>query len=411
MYKKLIIILLIIVVICSVIIFKFTKSNQNSSVNQNKDSQFSIGANIHFIEPNADEVNMIHKAGFKIVRMDLFWTSIENKKGIYDFSHYDKLVESMSKNNIKIIFILDYSNPLYDNGQSPYSDEGRRAFVNFAAQAVKHYKGKQIMWEIWNEPNEGFWKPEPNVDNYFKLALETAKEIRLHDKNAFIVAPAMIGFDYSYLSYLGKNGLFKYINAVSVHPYRHEQPETVIEDYKNLRNLIEKYPHNKNIQLFSGEWGYSAAWEGMNDMKQAQYCIRQYLTNIMSGVNISIWYDWKDDGTERNNPEHNFGVIYNDLAPKPVYYAIKNVNTILDGYRYVKMIDVGSKDDYVLMFKKGDKVVYAAWTIGKKHNININLTHNKVQVIDYLMERDYTDKVSGGKYNIDLDGNVKYILN
>ena len=36
---------------------------------------------------------------------------------------------------------------------------------------AKHYAGKGILWEIFNEPNIGFWKPTPNADDYSLLCL------------------------------------------------------------------------------------------------------------------------------------------------------------------------------------------------------------------------------------------------
>lgn len=351
------------------------------------------------------------EAGFTTVRMDLLWSQIEKKKGLYDFSQYDKLVESMAERHIKILFILDYGNDIYDKGLAPYTDQGRIAFANFAKEAVERYKGKQIMWEIWNEPNGGFWNPKPDVDAYGKLAIKTIKEIRSADKHAFIVAPALVGFDYDFLKSLGKTGLFQYINAVSVHPYRTSNPETVAADYNKLRTVIAKYDtNNKNIKIFSGEWGYSTTWVGINETKQAQYCIREYLTNIMSGVSLSIWYDWKDDGINRQNPEHNFGTLYSDLTPKPIYNAIKTMDSTLLGYRYVRRMNTKFNDDYMLMFKKGDKTVYALWTTNKDHNIIIDLKSNNAKIVE-LTGKNYMQKVFNKKMNVVTNNSVKYISN
>jgi hypothetical protein len=405
---KLIAIIAIVMIVIEYLVSNY--NNEKSVNNVAQKSQFSIGVNIHFVEPNNKEVNKLHEAGFSVVRMDFFWSDIEIKKGVYDFSKYDKLVKSMNKNNIKILFILDYSSPLYDNGLSPYSDNGRKAFANFAKHAVEHYKGNQVMWEIWNEPNIDFWKPKPNADKYLKLAIDTIKAIRSKDTNTFIVAPAVAGLDYSYLNYLGKNGLFKYINALSVHPYRRDNPEKVIEEYNKLRNLIQKYPHNKNMQVFSSEWGYSTSWNDMTEMKQAQYGIREYLTNIMCGVELSIWYDWKNDGNDTQNPQDNFGTVYNNLEPKPIYYAIKTMTSTLKGYRYIKRINCGSKDDYELMFEKGNIKVYALWTIGKEHNISINLSKGKIEIFDLLGNR-YEKNIINNNYNINISESVKYVLN
>jgi hypothetical protein len=408
MDKKVIqIIKVIVVMIIGFIVFKFFVHNKTNLSTKN---QFETGVNIHFVEPDIKQVNKIHDAGFTVVRMDLIWDIIEKKKGVYDFSQYDKLVKSMSKNNIKIIFILDYGNPLYDNDSAPFSNNGREAFSNFAKEAVKHYKGKQIMWEIWNEPNSEFWNPKANVKNYYKLAITTINKMRTQDKNTFIVAPALAGFDFSYLKYLGENGLFKYIDAVSVHPYRSTNPETVITDYDKLRNLMNAYSNNKNIQIFSGEWGYPSSGGNMNQIKQAQFCVRQYLINIMCGVNLSVWYDWKNDGDDLNISNDNLGIVDSKLKAKVSYFAVKTMTATLNGFKYIKRINVGSQNDYVLMFKKGNSTVYALWTTGENHNISINFFSSKIKIVEFT-GKNYEQNISNDKYNVDLSQSVKYVLN
>jgi len=346
--------------------------------------QNSIGVNIHFINPNLVETQEIYNAGITTVRMDLAWTNIEKKRGVYDFSNYDKLVNTMNKNKTNILFILDYGNPLYDSGLAPYSENGRNAFANFIMEAVKHYKGKSIMWEIWNEPNtNGGWTPKYNVNSYYKLAMKTITTIRLVDKDAFIVAPAVAYVDYDFLEYLGKNNFFNYINAISIHPYRQSNPETVIGDYNKVHVLINKYPHTVGIQLFCGEWGYSTTWEDIDETKQAQYCAREYLTNLMCGINLTIWYDWKDDGNDTKNAEDNFGCVYNNLEPKPAYNAITTLTSVLNGYKFVKRVDDGQDSDYILMFQKDNQTAYALWTTGTSHTINIKLpSSNNIKVVD-----------------------------
>ncbi len=38
-------------------------------------------------------------------------------------------------------FILDYGNPLYDDGLAPHTAEGIAAFTNFAFAAGTHFNG------------------------------------------------------------------------------------------------------------------------------------------------------------------------------------------------------------------------------------------------------------------------------
>src|SRR5215213_8105197 len=91
-----------------------------------------LGVNIHFTSPKPDEMEQLAAAGFKFVRMDFTWGLIEQKKGEYDFSPYDKLMAALKPHGIRAIFILDYSNHFYDDNLSPHTNEGRKAFARWA---------------------------------------------------------------------------------------------------------------------------------------------------------------------------------------------------------------------------------------------------------------------------------------
>ncbi len=72
------------------------------------------------------------------------------------------------------------------------------------------------------------------------MALEAVKAIRNKTENEIIIGLAT-SVDLTFLEECFKAGLLNYWNAVSVHPYRQSNPETVFTDYFNLKNLIKKY--------------------------------------------------------------------------------------------------------------------------------------------------------------------------
>ena len=166
-------------------------------------------------------------------------------------------------------------------------------------------------------------------------------------------------------------GCLEYFQAVSVHPYRGSSPETVADDYRRLRMLIEKYkPKGKVIPIFSGEWGYSST-NGISEEKQGEYLPRQWLTNVSNDVPLSIWYDWHDDGKDPKEPEHHYGSVHNDYSPKPASLAAKKLTSELAGYRFNKRLWIDRDDDYVLLFEKGDEVKLAAWTTHEPHKVTL----------------------------------------
>ena len=354
-----------------------------------------LGVNIHFTDPQPGELEMLAAAGFKWVRMDFGWGGTERKKGEYEFSAYDRLVAALDKFQIRAVFILDYGNPLYaaPGDTSPFTTrantpEFREAFGKWAVAAVQHFKGRGYLWEMWNEPNGGFWKSPDKTGDYIALAKTTGAALRqaglLGPKGEAFIGPATSTIDLPYLEACFKAGLLDYWDAVSVHPYRQGAPETVEEEYRSVRLLIRKYaPKDKVIPIVSGEWGYSSAWPGMGKdeaariEQQGKYLPRQFLTNIANDVALSIWYDWHEDGTDPKEAEHHFGIVGHEYHagrnpvydPKPAYTAMKRLTGYLQGMRFNKRLVVnqvnaaGQECTQALLFAKKDVEALAVWQL------------------------------------------------
>ena len=346
-----------------------------------------VGVNIHFARGHERDLDLIAAAGFKFIRMDFGWGGIERKKGEYDWSAYDELTANLEQRGLRAIYILDYSNPLYEETvvsknpltgkehkdiASPQQPESVAAFARWAGAAAKHFAGRRIIWEIWNEPNISFWKPRPDVKQYTALALATAKAVREADPHSTLIAPATSEVPVKFLEEFFAAGALAQLDAVSVHPYRSYKkgPETAAEDYAKLRVLIEKHaptPARKNLPIISGEWGYSTFTnKGVSLETQAAFLVRQQLANLSAGVPLSIWYDWKNDGADLGEREHNFGTVTHDLHPKPAYTALQTLTREMSGYRIDKRLAAGT-NDFVLLLSQGVDRKLAAWTTGDPH--------------------------------------------
>ncbi len=351
-----------------------------------------VGVNIHFVTGNQADLDLIAAAGFKFIRMDFAWGAIEPRKGEYDWSGYEQLLSNLDKRGLRAIFILDYSHALYEETvsspeplsgvihqttASPQHPESIAAFARWAAASAAHFHGRRVLWEIWNEPNGNFWAPKPDAQQYTALALATAKAIRQADPQANIIGPATSGFPWDFLETFLKSGVLEYLDAVSVHPYRNPKnsPETAVADYQKLRQLIDRYaPASKKDQLpiLSGEWGYSTFRKGVSLQTQADFAVRQQLVNLLNGIPLSIWYDWKNDGDDLSENEHNFGTVLPDLKPKPAYTAIQTLTRELSGYRIARRLPLPDDKDYALLCTNRaglQKVV--AWTVGEPHAWNL----------------------------------------
>jgi len=334
------------------------------------------GVNIHFTDAQPGEIKMIADAGFRWVRMDFKWEVTEKQRAVYDFVAYDRLLAALDEYHIRAYFILDYGNPLYTADRSVRTEEGRQAFARWAVGAAKHFAKRGIVWELFNEPDiDIFWPPKPNVDEYIALALTVARVWRAQVPNEILIGPATAAIDVPFLEATFNAGLLPYWSGVSIHPYRKSDPETVAGDYCRLRQLIQSHTTNPNsIPIVSGEWGYSSVSRWMDETRQAELLTREFLTNAANGVPISIWYDWREDGLDANEPEHHFGIVRHEFrqnndppfVPKAAYFAAKTVNAFVGGSAFQRRLPVADGENFVLVFSNAGRERIAAWTTSSR---------------------------------------------
>lgn len=369
----------------------------------------TMGIEIHFTQATALELNALQAAGVGVVRKDLFWSEVEREAGQYDFSGYDVLVNAMENRGIRVVFILDYGNALYDDGHSPHSDAGRAAFARFAATAARRYKGRGIIWEIWNEPNLAqFWYPEPHAYNYGRLVLTTSAAIRRVDPTAIIIGPALVSFPPDYWSTLGEMGVFASLDAASVHPYGVGAPEQILEYHLWLRRLLDYYSPSWKIPVISSESGYSTFDEGVTEGVQAQYVVRQWLFHMAHDMPLSVWYDWRNNGTDRADLQHHFGTVDYAFNPKPAYWSMQVLAETLSGYRFMRRIALGGENDYLLLFQKEQDLILAGWTFSETHSLDLPLPADSLEVVEMLGKEVLLER-AGDSFALPLSPSPRYV--
>lgn len=379
-----------------------------------------VGVNIHFTDAQPGELEMLSKAGFSWIRMDFHWESTEKTPGVYDFSAFDKLLASLDKFHIRALLILDYANPLYDGGKPTCSDEGRAAFAKWAAAAATHFRYRGVIWEIWNEPNgDWFWKPKANADDYAKLALTVAKEIHQAEPEAFVVGPAASGAGTAFIEVSGKAGVFPYWSGITVHPYARSNPENYIKAYDATRDLIKKYGKpGQRLDVMCGESGYSTTWPGIDEKTHGQYLARLFLFDVLTGVPLTIWYDWRDDGLNPTDQEHHFGIVHHDYHkgaenvydPKPAYFAARTYSEQLRECMFKQRVKTDSDADFLLEFSAATQPRFAVWTtLPSAHEIKIQAPDGIYDVTSFDGNTKSTVKSVSGVISLTIDGGPQYL--
>ncbi len=379
-----------------------------------------MGVNIHFTDPRPGEMEMISQAGFRWVRMDLKWSETEKSRGVYDFSAYDRLLSHLDKFHLRALLIFDYTNSLYDENKPTHTDEGRAAFSRWAAAAVRHFKGRGVIWEIWNEPNGAwFWRPKANANDYAKLALSVSKAIHRVAPHEMVVGPALSGYQMDFLEVTAKMGVLAYWSGITIHPYLRSGPETYGQAYDQTRQLIDRYAApGQRLNVMCGESGYTTTWKGVDEVIQGKYLARLFLFDVLSHVPLTIWYDWRNDGTDPKDPESNFGTVRNEYHsganpvydPKPAYLAARTYSQQLSGYRFKERLPVGTSEDYVLSFTQGENVRLVAWTSASfPQEVRIALPDGAYHVTNFDGQTGPTRQAIHGELNMMVDDGPRYL--
>jgi hypothetical protein len=331
-----------------------------------------LGVNIHFAAGHVDDLDMIKTLGFRLVRMDLLWSTVEESRGRYDWRAYDALIRNSQSRGLLPLMILDYSNPLYAKPltgdaskphtayEPPVDEPASSAFAAFVRAAAARYRN-QAIWEIWNEPNLSFGEPV-RLDRYLQLAAEACQVIRSVDPDASVIGPASAGFDWRFLRDFLEADRANCFDAVSVHPYRDTAPESATEDWTRLWKQVASTDGTSRKVVVNSEWGYSVTGGEWTAERQAAYVARLYLVDLMAGVPVTIVYDLRNDGPSASDMEANFGVLDFHGRPKPVADILRTLTTELDGLSLVGEVRLTAGQYGLVFAAEGKPPKLVAWS-------------------------------------------------
>jgi len=345
---------------------------------------------------NTSTFNEVMNARFSLVRFLPDWQLIEKQKGVYDWSYTDWMFGQFVKRRMRPLIGLGLNNPLYGVYTRIDTPEQREAFGKFVRAMVRRYHGRQVIWELWNEPNiPHFWRPHSGetltskqaAQEYMEMLKVIAPIVREEDPQALFIGPSAANYNTPWMLYALQMGMMSYFDALSVHPYQANagRPELVIAQHNQVHGWIPLQDRNKPV-IFS-EWGYTTG-VGTGEVSQEvqrNFVQRQYLLSLMLGVNGNFTYGMADQG--KTNPCTNKGVCYGLFGrysgkPKLAFYGLKDLQTKLAGFRYLGRVGGPKPTVYIMKFGnyRGD-VRYAAWDSQTTSPIPVTLPDKqKIQV-------------------------------
>ncbi len=326
-----------------------------------------LGVDAHFGRDANWDVDyvlpLMKRMGVSIVRLEIPWSKVERTKGQYSlFPAAKHFCDALAHAGIKMIAVLDGTNPIYKN---PID---RKAFARYASWVTRAIHRDVAAYEIWNEPWNfsfrqrygGAWNGRGNAPwlaQYARFVHTAVVAMRKVNPKAVIIqnldGPMWVYALHRYpQDFTGTDG-------IDLHPYPDRfPPETLpwggfairrrdgvsVDDNRHgllsyldiLSRLDPERYLGHALQCWVGEFGYSTytperqngLGEGYTPRVQAAYLVRGLLLGLTAGVRAFCLYDMVDDSPNPFDPECNYGLVdprSEGYRPKPAFYAIRRV--------------------------------------------------------------------------------------
>lgn len=378
-----------------------------------------------------ENLDLIKNMGLTWVRRGFIWEAVEKQQGVYDFAKYDQFMAECKKRGLKVIGCIAFSNKLY--GAHAKDEPGRSGYARFAAALAERYKDDDIIWEIWNKPNVmTFWGRHGKKGNtpeyaaeYYGLVKATVPEMKKANPKCIVLGGSVSNMwseSYKWMDAIFSLGVLKTgIDGWSVHPYGLKSPEDYIEAYDIMRKSMAKNGGPADIPVVNSERGfplgkaegYAGGDEALAAEYQAWHVVRQYLIDLYSDVNVTIWYEWMGSDKEGFS-------LYKPDRQLPVNTACRVLIDQLKGYSLNKRIDIGDARDFAMSFTTpsgAEKVV--VWTSPPQMQpvdkvtphvakIPVNAS-GMIDVVD-LYGKTTQAEAKGGMVELTISGSPQYLV-
>lgn len=268
------------------------------------------------------------------VRQGFFWARLEREQGVWTWTGRDEFVQRAETLGLKILAVLDYDTPWVrppGRSQEYIPPEYYPAWENYVRQVVRRYKDRVGAFEIWNEPNLGwFWSG--TKEEFAAIAVLAARVIREEAPQAKILGPGFFGVPEDWIEACTRAGLWELVDGLAFHPYWVSELDALAL-VDAARRQADKT--GKNLELWVTEVGWPTQGYYLttaDPQEQAVRLSRFLLGAALRGVKTVVTYMTTDADVRGSwDSEHYFGLATAEGAPKPAAEEFRRVSRVLSG--------------------------------------------------------------------------------
>lgn len=350
-----------------------------------------IGTGGHGWGKDMRRYDLMAAAGIGTFRNDASWADCERKPGVYTepSGHFRENVAALKARGISLNLCMPHKN----KGAYPENPFNSDAYAAFAEWVARSYPEVDV-FEIFNEPSAQYWQTlkAPWTHLFLDLTAKTKKRIRAVRPDANIVVCAECELRCLYWELEG--GVAEKGDCVSFHPYVCNRLNPRPEDYeffwndegREIRRRMAEHGGADRLRITeigwtnrgadknvgSNYWYKTGLYPGVSYEMQARLLVRAYLIARSAGVESVMQYDFVNDGSDQDNSEHNFGIMFGDYTPKPSFAAIASMARTVGDAKPLGDFSADRKKCRMYGFERPDgRKVYAMWAIKDKAKVDL----------------------------------------
>jgi len=386
----------------------------NLQVGKNPASPF--GVNTHFNQGWPPAVGQIVK------RAGIAWIRDGQP------SHKDRAVAVAKANNLCYL-------PVFTRYRAPL-DKHKRAdgtwdfsdVAEWHRQYAAKYGADIDYYDLVNEPHFGWmkklggsWKGGPWQKPFVSYGRQITKAIKAGDPGAIVLWEDIDQLIW-YRQFYALGAAAGIIDGISPHPYHLHRDNPFPENHPMIRQMpkFQQFVHEKKLPwtVWSGEVGFSS-FQGPNprlgqaphtELEQAQKLVRMMVGQLANGVEKVFWYDMRNDGWQKSNPEHNFGLMQNNNQPKPALVAYANlIHRVQDG-KWLGQAQMEDAFAYAFVSRQTSQPVLVAWMKEGAKTVTVPLRHDSSEVaVTDIFGRKQKVSVEGSQLRLNLTSSPVYV--
>ncbi|MFX0098918.1 MAG: hypothetical protein ACFFCS_05005 [Candidatus Hodarchaeota archaeon] len=304
-------------------------------------------------------IAFMKEIGINLTRNDITWTGIEPLDDNWQWGGWDSHVGNLQANDLRVLPILDYSNPAVQHNHTSYnviwSDYDINEWLEYVDNCVERYYTNNSnyvdTWEIWNEPNIGepnWWNPgfwTGTDDQFFELQKRTAANLTANPllTDLKIMSSGISGHNPDYLSAMFEYGAMENIDILAFHPYSGSSYDSLDVKINEVKDVCTKYDFNGEIWIT--EVGMATAFNTSEPDFEEKYKTsldlqgtlvpKVYAISLAMGIEHVVWY-CLFDGNNWTWGEHNFGLAYDSSnVKKPADYQNETLKPAGHAYKAI----------------------------------------------------------------------------